>query len=124
MSNCVFILSLFVTSPSRLLCIVSIYFLALFFFNICQHGCQILYFELRVDGRKFNYRRTAAVCAPLPETSRGRVHLLMPGYKGLSKTLCLKAARITPTLPGWGKHSPRLQSCSPCHTLFHGANTK
>jgi len=45
------------TSPSRLLRIVSTDFLAfrLFCFNICQHGCQILYFKLHVVGWNFNY---------------------------------------------------------------------
>jgi len=58
MSNCVFILWLFVTSPSRLLRIVSTDFLALrlFCFNIHQNGRQILYFKLHVDGRKFYWR--------------------------------------------------------------------
>jgi len=57
------------TSPSRLLHIVSTDFLALhlFSFNIHQHDCQILYFKLHMDGRKFHYWRphTAAGCAPL-----------------------------------------------------------
>jgi len=37
-------------------------------FNICQHGHQILYSKLHVDGRKFHYRRphAAVVCALLP----------------------------------------------------------
>ena len=50
---------IFVTSPSRLLRIVSTDFLALslFCFNIRQHGLQTLYFKLHVDGRKFHYRR-------------------------------------------------------------------
>jgi len=50
------------TSPSRLLRIVSTDFLALrsFCFNIRQHGGQILYFKLHVDGRKFNHRRPHA----------------------------------------------------------------
>jgi len=49
------------------LCIVSTDFLALrlFCFNICQHGRQILYFKLHVDGRKFHYRSPHAGCAPL-----------------------------------------------------------
>ena len=61
--NCIFILQLFVTSPSRLLCILSTDFLALrlFCFNISQYGRQILYFKLHVDGRKFRYRRPQVV---------------------------------------------------------------
>ena len=41
---------------SRLLHIVSTYFLALrlFCFNIRQHGCQIFYFKLHVDGCKLH----------------------------------------------------------------------
>jgi len=34
--------------------------LRLFCFNIRQHGRQILYFKLHVDGRKFHYRRPHA----------------------------------------------------------------
>jgi len=51
------------TSPSRLLRIVSTDFLVLrlFSFNIRQHGRQILYFKLHVDGRKFRYRRPQVV---------------------------------------------------------------
>jgi len=51
-----------VTSPSRLLPIVSTDFLALrwFCFNMRQHGRQILHFKLHVDGRKFRYRRPHA----------------------------------------------------------------
>jgi len=66
MSNCVFILQLFLTSPSRLLLIVSTDFLALrlFCFNIRQHGRQILYFKLHVDGHKFHYRRPHATVRP------------------------------------------------------------
>ena len=50
------------TSPSRLLCIVSTDLLALhlFCFNIRQHGHQIIYFKLHVDGRKFHYRKSHA----------------------------------------------------------------
>ena len=57
--DCVFILYLLVTSPSRLLRIVSTNFLALhlFCFNICQHSRQTLHFKLHVDGCKFHYRR-------------------------------------------------------------------
>jgi len=48
---------------SRLLHIVSTDFLALrlFCFNIRQHGRQILYFDLHVDGCKFHYRRLQVV---------------------------------------------------------------
>ena len=48
---------------SRLLHIVSTDFLALglFCFNIRQHGREILYFKLYVDGRKFHYRRPQVV---------------------------------------------------------------
>jgi len=64
------------TSPSRLLRIVSIDFLALslFCFNIHQHGPKILYFKLHVDGRKFHYRRPQVVhrwptlCPPTHKT--------------------------------------------------------
>ena len=60
----------FVTSSSRMLCIVSTDFLALrlFSFNIRQHGCQILYFKLHVDGRKLHYRRPQVLhpCATYP----------------------------------------------------------
>ena len=47
------------TSPSRLLRIVSTDFFTLrsFCFNIRQHGRQISYFKLHVDGCKFHYRR-------------------------------------------------------------------
>jgi len=48
-----------------------------------------------------------------------RVHLPTPGCKGLSETLYPKAGRVTPTNP-----APGLQSCCPCHMLFHGTNTK
>ena len=50
------------TSPSRL----STDFLALrlFCFNIRQHGRQILYFKLHVDGRKFHYQRPHAAARP------------------------------------------------------------
>jgi len=43
--------------------IVSTDFLALrlFCFNIRQHGRQILYFKLHVNGRKFHYRRPQVV---------------------------------------------------------------
>jgi len=53
------------TSTSRLLRIVSTDFLALhlFCFSIHQHGCQILYFKLHVDGRKFHYRSLHAAVA-------------------------------------------------------------
>jgi len=49
-----------------LLRIVSTDFLALrlFCFNIRQHGRQILYFKLHVDGRKFQYRRPHATVRP------------------------------------------------------------
>jgi len=33
----------------------------LFCFNIRQHGRQILYFKLHVDGRQFHYRRQQVV---------------------------------------------------------------
>jgi len=51
------------TSPSRLLSIVStdIFALRLFCFNICQHGRQILYIKLHVDGWKYHYRRPQVV---------------------------------------------------------------
>ena len=39
-----------------------------------------------------------------PETYRCRVHLPTPGCKGLLETLHLKAVRVTPTLPAWGRH--------------------
>jgi len=47
----------------RLLRIVSTDFVALrlFCFNMRQHGRQILYFKLHVDGRKFYYRRPQVV---------------------------------------------------------------
>jgi len=50
----------------RLLRIVSTDFLALrlICFNIRQHGRQILYFKLHVDGRKFHYRRPHAAARP------------------------------------------------------------
>jgi len=66
MSHCVFILKLFVALPSRLLRIVSTDFLALrlFCFNIRQHGRQILYFILHVDGGKFHYRRLHTAVRP------------------------------------------------------------
>ena len=50
------------TSPSRLLCIVSTdYFaLRLFCFIIRQHRRQITYVKLQVDGLKFHYRRPHA----------------------------------------------------------------
>jgi len=35
--------------------------LRLFWFNIRRHGCQILFFKLHVDGRKFTYRRPQVV---------------------------------------------------------------
>jgi len=73
MSNCVFILKLFVTSPSKLLRIMSTDFLALrlFCFNIRQDGRQILYFKLHVDDRKFHFRRPHATvrCAPLVQAN-------------------------------------------------------
>jgi len=51
---------------SRLLHIVSTDFLALrlFCFNIRQHGRQILYFKLHVDGCKFRYQRPHAPVQP------------------------------------------------------------
>ena len=53
------------TSPSRLLRILSTDFLALRLvcFNIHHHGCQILYFKLYLDGRKFHYRSLHATMA-------------------------------------------------------------
>ena len=59
-----------------------------------------------------------------PETYRCRVHLLTPGCKGLLETLHLKAVRVTPTLPAWGKHPPGLRCRCSCHTLFHGTNAR
>ena len=38
--------------------------LPLICFNIRQHGREILYFELHVDGRKFHYRRPLAAVPP------------------------------------------------------------
>ena len=35
-----------------------------------------------------------------------RVHLPTPGCKGLLETLHLKAVRVLPTLPVWGRHPP------------------
>jgi len=51
---------------SRLLRIVSTDFLALhlFCFNIGQHGRQILYFKLHVDGCNFHHRRPHAAVRP------------------------------------------------------------
>jgi len=53
-----------VTSPSRLLRIVSTDFLALrlFCFNIRQHGRQILFLKLHVDGRKFHIIEGRRLC--------------------------------------------------------------
>jgi len=41
-----------------------LYALCLFCFNMRQHGRQILYFNLYVDGRKFHYRRPHAAVRP------------------------------------------------------------
>ena len=71
--NCVFILELFVTSPSRLLRIMSTDFVALrlFCFNIRQHGRQILYFKdymwtaanFIIKGRMWPYDRRLCTVA-------------------------------------------------------------
>jgi len=51
--------------------------LRLFCFNIRQHGRQVLYFKLHVDGRKFHYGRPQVVhrcprgnCSTMYFTSR------------------------------------------------------
>jgi len=96
--HCVFILSLFVISPPRLLRIVSTDFLALrlFCFNIRQHGCQILYFKLHVDGRKFHYQRPQAVhrCAKhfggaWTPGSPGYVYATWLSYKRHGTSVCV-----------------------------------
>jgi len=65
------------TDPCRLIFLHCLY---LFCFNIRQHGHQILYFKLHVDGHRFHYGRlagrTAAGCAPFLYSISGPLHLI------------------------------------------------